>query len=47
MRFDDVKILVKAQEKKINELATREQIKILECADKQLQQQIEFELEQL
>jgi hypothetical protein len=32
--FGDIKTIVKGQDKKINELASREQIKALESADK-------------
>lgn len=35
--FTDIRNIVKNQDKKINELASREQIKLLENADKQMQ----------
>lgn len=38
---------MKNQDKKINELATREQIKTLETADNLMKAQLELELEQL
>lgn len=40
-----MKSVVKHQDKKINELATRDQIRALENSDKQLQAQMELELE--